>query len=164
MTIDWAYQDIPRCIGCGMINGSHAGWCELGRREIEENAKRAWDEWTKEDRENERAMARELGPEDLDRARDTLPDAPVRRLDESPPYFVPPQYLAAFPELGNHSSMPDVQDEALKLLGSFARFVQKESPQAAETLGPLAMEWARAKGISQDKLLEAIMQADEWGG
>jgi hypothetical protein len=77
--------------------------------------------------------------------------------------------LAMSRELGNHDPMPEAakdgaQDEALKLLGSFARFVQKESPQAAETLGPLAMEWARAKGIPQDKLLEAIMQANEWGG
>jgi hypothetical protein len=107
--------------------------------------------------------ARELGPEDLERARDTLPDAPVRRLDERPPYFVPPRHLEASAKLGNYGRMPDVQDEALKLLGSFARFVQKEAPEAAEQLGPLAVEWARAKGISQDRLLEAILQADEWG-
>lgn len=98
-----------------------------------------------------------------------LANAPARRFAERPPYFVPPRHLAMARELGNYEPMPEAakdgaQDEALKLLGSFARFVQKESPQAAETLGPLAMEWARAKGIPQDKLLEAIMQANEWGG
>jgi hypothetical protein len=57
----------------------------------------------------------------------------------------------------------NVQEEALKLIGSFARFVQKKNPEAAQTLGPLAVEWAKAKGISQDKLLDAIMQSNEWG-
>jgi hypothetical protein len=52
-------------------------------------------------------------------------------------------------------------EEALKLLGSFARFVQRKSPHLAPVLGPLVIEWARETGISQDKLLEAIMKADE---
>lgn len=67
--------------------------------------------------------------------------------------------LAMSHELGKNVPM----DEALKLLGSFARFVQKEAPDAAPKLGQLAVEWAQAKGIPQDKLLEAIMEANEWG-
>jgi hypothetical protein len=71
--------------------------------------------------------------------------------------------LAMARELGNHVPM-NAQAEALKLIGSFARFVQKEAPDEAPKLGQLAVEWAKAKRIPQDQLLEAIMQADEWDG
>jgi hypothetical protein len=68
--------------------------------------------------------------------------------------------LAATHELSDPSSM-DEQAAALKLLGSFAQFVQREAPHLALELGQLAVEWAKAKNISQDQLLAALTAPEE---
>lgn len=46
--------------------------------------------------------------------------------------------------------------EALKILGSFARFVMAEAPALAPQLGALALRWGKLRGIPESKLMEAL--------
>jgi len=50
---------------------------------------------------------------------------------------------------------------ALKLLASFAHYVQQEDPGLALKLGELAIEWAKNNQIPIDELLNAMAQADD---
>jgi hypothetical protein len=47
-------------------------------------------------------------------------------------------------------------DEALRMLGSFARFVEDRAPMLATELRPLAMQWATRENIPLAKLMAAL--------
>jgi hypothetical protein len=86
-------------------------------RDVADDSKRAWDNWTDEDRDHELAMIREL-------------------------------------------SETGFMDEALKMLGSFAKYVQREAPHLSAELAQLAVRWASEKGIPLDKLMSSMQEAE----
>jgi hypothetical protein len=52
-------------------------------------------------------------------------------------------------------------DEAIRLLGSFAKYVQEEEPDVAPTLLRLAMSWAAKNGVPLSELAKAMQQQSD---
>jgi hypothetical protein len=47
-------------------------------------------------------------------------------------------------------------EEALRLLGSFARFVEERAPVLSTELRPLVLQWAMRENIPMEKLMAAL--------
>jgi hypothetical protein len=51
-------------------------------------------------------------------------------------------------------------DEAIRLLGSFARYVQQAEPELAPKLLTLAMTWATKNNVPLSELAQAMAQQE----
>jgi len=55
------------------------------------------------------------------------------------------------------------REDSLRLLGSFARFVQEKSPELASQLKGLAMQWAVREDIPMQMLVDALKPPGDSG-